>query len=50
MILKTDGTVTRKETPLSEEPKGVVKQSIALAHSLPLHMRNAFWKKWCAAA
>ena len=29
MILKTGGTVTRKETPPSEEPEGGVKRPIA---------------------
>ncbi|MGA2323530.1 MAG: hypothetical protein ABSG22_06750 [Sedimentisphaerales bacterium] len=24
--------------------------SIAETRSWPLHMKNAFWKKWCAAA
>ncbi|MGA1980174.1 MAG: hypothetical protein ABSG99_06400 [Sedimentisphaerales bacterium] len=29
MVLKTDGTVTRKETPPSEEPEGGVTRPIA---------------------
>jgi hypothetical protein len=50
MILKTDGTVTRKETPPSEKPEGSVIRPLAGAYSWPLHMKNAFWEKWCEAA
>jgi DNA repair exonuclease SbcCD ATPase subunit len=50
MVLKTDGTITRKETPPSEGAEGGVTRPLAGVHSWPLHIRNTFWQSWCVAA